>query len=155
MFVSSYSTYIDTSSTQRTQKERNESVKKKTEPFSLKFKQASTTQLTQTQKLPIDYISKYKILNTKQELEKQNFTNTNPAKMKFTKISSLMSAQASYSENSKMFSLRIKPKATLNQTQKLDTSLPPEAQAAQTNTMKTLMVNAYITNDNYYRITAA
>jgi len=154
MFVSSYNTYIDTSATQRTQKEKNNSVKKPTEPFALKLNQPLKEEITQTQKLPINYISKYKSLNTKQELQKQNLAN-DPAKMKFTKISSLASAQVAYGENSKLFSLLIKPKPTLNQTPKLDKQLPEDAQKAQANTMKNVMLNAYIANENYYRITAA
>ena len=155
MFISSYNTYIDTSLTQRVQKERGEGVRKSAEPFSLKLTQPAQTELLATKKLPIDYISKYKVLNNKQEMEKQNTANNTPAKMVFSKIYTLSSAQTAYGENAKMFSLLLKPKPTLSQTPKLDNSLPQDAQSAQVETMKKVMVNAYVANDNYYRITAA
>lgn len=153
MFISSYSTYIDTTSTKRTQNERKESVKKTAKPFVLQATKAPNKNISINNTLPLNYISKYKILNNQQELQKQELAN-NPAKMKFTKISSINSAQIAYGENSKMFSLLVKPKPALNQTPKLDKSLPQLIQKGQASAMKAIMVNTYIKNENYYKITA-
>jgi len=54
-----------------------------------------------------------------------------------------------------MFSLLVKPKQTINQTPKIDQKMPIEAQDAKESVIRSTMVNAYIANDNYYRITAA
>lgn len=153
MLVSSYNTYINTASTQRTQNERNDGSKKVAKSFVLKPTQLVNKNISPSSSLPIDYIPKYKVLNNKQVVQQQELAN-NPAKMKFTKISSIASAQVAYSENSKMFSLLAKPKPTINQMPRIDQELPKEAQKGQESIMKSIMVNTYIDNDNYYKITA-
>jgi hypothetical protein len=155
MFVSSYSTYINTNATERTQKERADKGTEKTSTFSTKLSALSMSTadtLALKKQLPINYVPNYKVLNNQQKLQQANnqeFTNT-----KFTKISAQQSAQVAYSDNSQLFSRLIKPKLTLDQTPKLDTKLPPKAQEAQEKSLRHTMINTYISNDNYYKITA-
>ncbi len=154
MFVSSYNTYIDTNSTQRTQSERKESAKKPTSSFESQLLQTTSKEISNKNKLPLNYISDYKALNNRQKLENKELTQ-NPTKMKFSKINSMSSAHVAYSDNTKMFSLVQKPKQTIDQTPKLDKNLPAPAQNMQEDFLKDKMISAYIANDNYYRITAA
>jgi len=155
MFVSSYSTYLDTSATKRVQNSKQESTKKVGDSFNTKLQATSFTQIdTPNNKLPINYISNYKSLNTKQQLDLQEQSQSSE-KTKFTKVNAQTNAKVAYEDNSKMFSLLQKPKATLDLSPKIDKKLPEAALRGQKSIMKTEMVNAYIANDNYYRITAA
>jgi len=161
MYVSSYSTYISTSNSDKTQKSREasretEGSKSSKSTFSL----PSTEQVlvSGTHKLPISYISNYKALSTRQQLQEQlqqKHSQLTNAKTKFTKISAMNSAQVSYAENSHMFPLISKPKMTLDQTPKISKRLPEDAQKASESVLKRHMVNIYASNDNYYKITAA
>jgi len=154
MFVSSYSTYIDTTTTKRAQNERTDNAKKTSSSFDSKLLPSAAKDVVLNSKLPLNYISHYKTLNNQQKLQEKELTQ-NPAKMKFTKISSMNSANVAYGDNSKMFSLIARPKQTIDQTPKLDKNLPQEAQNIQGNIMKQKMINTYISNENYYNITAA
>lgn len=153
MFVSSYNTYIANNSNSKTSEQKSEIVKKPTSSFQSELlKSAPKDVITQT-KLPLNYVSNYKALHNRQKLEGQEL-NQNPAKMNFSKISSMSSAQIAYSDNTKTFSLIQKPKQTIDQTPKLDKNLPAPAQEVQENFLKNKMVNTYIANENYYRVTA-
>ena len=154
MFVSSYNTYVDTTTSTNAQKESAESTNNPSSKFEIKATPALNQNVILGKKLPIDYISNYKALNNKQQLE-DNDTAKQASTMKFKKVSSLKNAQLAYGENSKMFSLLIKPKQTINQTPKIDQKMPIEAQDAKENIIRNTMVNAYMANDDYYRITAA
>lgn len=154
MFVSAYSTYINTSSNNSTKKDVAENKKS----FSPSFKHTLLTTPNNNisvngNKLQLNYISNYKALNNRQQLEHQNLAQS-AIKDKFTKISSIKNAQVAYTDNSKIFPLILKPKQTLDQTPKLDKNLSIESQKGQKSIMKNLMVNTYIENENYYRITA-
>jgi len=154
MFVSSYSTYIDTSVTKKIQNDRPIEKVKPTESFASKLLQTTQKDVSFGTKLPINYISNYKALGNRQRLEQREEKQTN-AKSTFSKLSAMSNSKVSYEVNSKMFSFMLKPKGTIDQTPKLDRNLPVKAQEKQESLMKTAMVNAYIANDNYYRITAA
>lgn len=149
MFVSSYSTYVDTNRLQKSQKEERKTdgsdFAKKLNLNPAKLQQSSTN-------IPINYISDYKVLNNQQRLQQE--TQQNTQKLKFSKIKAFDSAKTAYRDNTKIFSLLIKPKATLDQTPRIDEKMPPNAQEAKESIMKHEMVNAYIANENYYRITA-
>lgn len=151
MYVSSYNTYIDTNTSQKVQKERNEESKKSTDLFSSKLAVTTPKQLSNFSSFPVNYISNYKVLNNQQRLQDNTQSKE---EVKFSKIKSLSSAKNAYSENTKLFSLLVKPKATLNQTPKIDTKMPRQAQVSQEAIMRHKMVNTYLENDNYYKITA-
>ena len=158
MFVSSYTTFIDTSVTKRIQNDKNDLERKPSEPFSKHLIEPKGKDVILSKNLPLNYISNYKALSNKLAIEQQiqgRDEREIKAKIKFTKLSAQSGAQYSYVENSKMFPLRALPKPTLDQTPKLDKKLPLEAQKTQEGILKNLMVNTYVANENYYRITAA
>ena len=151
MFVSSYSTYIDTTTTKRIQNERESTPKKESPSFASKLLKNISKNVVLNQKLPLNYISNYKALHTKQQLDQQIKEQTQTiAKMKFSKLSAQNSAKSTYVENFTMFSLLTKPKATLTQTPKLDRNLPQKAQDMQKSFQQVKMVNTYVSNENYY-----
>ncbi|MDF1882660.1 hypothetical protein JHD49_01755 [Sulfurimonas sp. SAG-AH-194-C21] len=154
MFVSSYSTYIDTSVTKKLQNDKVAVPLKKTESFASKLLQTTQKNVLLNSKIPLNYISNYKALSNRQLLDEQTNKQT-VISQKFSKLSAMSSSKVSYEENSKMFSFLIKPKTTLSQTPKLDKNLPTKAQESQESFMKVKMVDIYTANDNYYRVTAA
>lgn len=164
MFVSSYSTYIQSNTSDKTAKQRVEKPSSEIRSFDSKPNQNATSTGIKNTALPIDYISKSQVLNNKQELEYQkqqlqepskNPTNTTKETInKFGGHNSLINAKSAYESNSKMFSLFAKPHVALDQTPTIDKTLPKKAQDAKELSMKNLMVNTYIANDNYYKVTA-
>jgi len=152
MFVSSYSTYIDTNRTHKSQETQKEERKTEGSSFAKKLNPNPTQINKQSASLPINYVSDYKVLNNQQKLQ-QSMQN-DMQKLKFSKMKTFDSAKNAYSDNSKIFSLLIKPKATLDQTPRVDKKMPTEAQKAKESIMKHKMINTYIANENYYRITA-
>jgi len=152
MFVSSYSTYIDTNRLQKSQETQKEERKTDSSAFSKQFSVNPAKLPKSTGNLPVNYISNYKVLNNQQKLQQD--TQQNMQKLKFSKIKAFDSAKNAYSDNTKIFSLLIKPSATLDQTPRIDKKMPPKAQEAKEVIMKHEMVNTYLENDNYYRITA-
>ena len=154
MFVSSYNTYIDTRSTRRPSNEREVDVKKPSKSFGTALLETAQKDVILGTKLPINYISNYKSLQTKQRLNEQT-DKQNITKVKFTKLSAMSGAKVAYEDNSKMFSFLIKPKTTLNQTPKIDEKLPKDEIKGKESVMKKVMVNTYTANENYFRITSA
>jgi len=153
MYVSSYSTFINTSSSDRVQREREEPKREGKSSFASNLVKPSTKLLGNSASLPINYVSNYKVLNNQQKLQQD--TQQNMEKMKFSKIKAFDSAKNPYTDNTKLFSLLIKPSATLDQTPKIDKKMPQNAQEAKEKFLRNEMINAYVSNDSYYRITAA
>jgi len=151
MFVSSYNTYIATNPSDKSSTQRLESKSSSRESFESKLKEYSLLESNSTQNLPINYISNYKAFSNKQKLQ-DDFEDKETKK--FTKINTLNSAKDAYGENSKLFSLFLEPKLTQSQTPQIDKSLPSELQSAQEKQLRHTMVNTYLANDNYYKITA-
>jgi len=147
MFVSSYNTYIDTSTTKNTHNRRVTDAKNSSDSFSDKLQKLETSVLLSSKKLPVNYISNYKALYNAQQLQHQELTQ-NKAKTTFSKVSAMGNAKVAYEENAKTFSFLIKPKVTLSQT-------PKELPNTKISSLKQTIVNTYLANDNYYKITAA
>lgn len=149
MFVSSYSTYIQTSSSEKNTKEKLENARDSYSRYETKDSliNAKIAQVVPaaTQKLPLDYISNYKVLNNQQKLQKDSEPITQE-KNKFTKILTLSNAQEAYIQNSMHFVLSKKPKPALDQT--------PSHDKETENVLKYKMISTYIANENYYRATA-
>lgn len=140
MFVSSYNTYLSASHVE-TNKRQNRS-----EDFALKKENKQSTTAFEKgaaeQKLPVSYISAFKVLRNQQKLHEQT---QQTQKSKFAKVSLLKNAQSAYKENSVMFSFIKKPKVPLSGVQtKLPTNFSTKLKA----------LNTYIENDNYYKVTA-
>ncbi|HIC12521.1 MAG TPA: hypothetical protein EYO75_03965 [Sulfurimonas sp.] len=154
MFVSSYVTYVDTTVTKKIQADRAITPIKKIESYASKLLQNTQKNVLFNSKIPLNYISNYKSLNNRQLLDQQT-TQQTATTLKFSKLSAMSSSKISYEENTKMFSFHIKPKGTINQTPKLDKNLPSKAQECQESFMRVKMLNTYIANDNYFKVTAA
>jgi len=155
MFVSSYSTYIDTSTTKRVQNERDDTEKKVSKSsYNTKLTQNINKDVSSKSDIPLNYISDYKALNNRQKLSEQD-PELSKSTSRFTKLSSMDSASVAYTDNSKIFSLVQKPKQTIDQTPKLDKNLSEPAQEKQESVIRKQMINTYVSNENYYKITAA
>lgn len=151
MFVSSYNTYISTNNSNRSENYKSKEVKSDTAFSSELSKFTLLKPYTQTD-LPIDYVSNYKSFSNQQKLYEQ-MQNFNSQELK--KLTTFSNAKVAYEENTKMFPIIKKPAFTLSQTPKIDEKLPLDVQEAKEKTLRHTMLNTYISNDNYYRITAA
>jgi uncharacterized protein YcbK (DUF882 family) len=149
MFVSSYNTYIPQKTTHKPQESTQENNEREfTTDGSKLFAKQLDKVVTSSVKIPLNYISNYKSLHNHQLLEQQSKSNKNYAQTKFSKINTMQSAQNAYSQNSQLFSLLPKPKIALADVIKLPKNLQ------QNSAFKSKIVNTYIENDNYYKITA-
>lgn len=165
MFVSSYSTYIQSDFSSKESKQKLEKLASTSQDFSSKLAQNSTlVSGFPNSSIPIDYISRSQTYTNKQELEFQKEQLKNPDNKEakatketlntFTSYNSLSSAKNAYEASNKMYSLFPKQSITIDQTPKMDKNLPQEAYEAKDLAMKYKMINTYISNDNYYRVTA-
>ena len=147
MFVRSYMTYISPYTSTKTTPQREESSPKKTNSFSLETKKEYTSSQTNLKQVSLkeSYLPSYAIFRQQQSNKDLN---------KFEAIKNYQDAKVAYKENSFMYSLAQKPKIVIGGT-KIDLQLPKEAQEAKTSLSKKEMVNTYVENENYYRITAA
>jgi hypothetical protein len=140
MFVSSYNTYILPRQT-----DTKKSTKESTTAFSTNPKLAVKPEIADQgtfAKLPINFISDYKVLNNQQKLQHQT---QQFSQNKFVKINTLKSAQVAYKDNASIYSFIQKPKIALAK---------PHVKLPDSSNVKMKMVNTYIENDNYYKITA-
>ncbi|MDQ7059897.1 MAG: hypothetical protein Q9M43_01665 [Sulfurimonas sp.] len=124
--------------------------------FAKELKLASTSNV-KTTALHVDYISTKAVLRNKQVLDKaqnkvQETTQENVKN--FTQQNSLINSKGAYEGNSKMFSLFKLPSTSLNQTPSFEKTLPQEPKEVKELNMRHKMVNTYIANDNYYKVTA-
>jgi len=140
MFVSSYNTYILPRQTNT-----KKSTKESATAFSINPKLTVKPEIANQEtfaKLPINFISDYKVLNNQQKLQHQT---QQFSQNKFVKINTLKSAQVAYKDNSSIYSFIQKPKIAL---------VKPLVKLPDSASVKMKMVNTYIENDNYYKITA-
>jgi hypothetical protein len=151
VYISSYNTYITANTADKIQRERGEESSKSSSSFSKKLSEQTIKVIDTSSKFPINYISDYKVLNNQQRLKDDTL---NKERAKFSKVKTLINSKSAYTEGSKIFSLLLKPSATLNQTPQVDKKMPKDAQKAKETIMKHTMVNTYIANDNYYKLTA-
>lgn len=150
MFVSSYNTYVNVNNSQRI--EKKDTPQKQGESFAQTLSSKTVPSLSLAPQLPVNYISNYKALSNQQKLQQD--TEQHKEKTKFTKINATVSAKEAYTDNSKIFSFLVRPKATLDQTPKIDKKLPQEIKEIKENNLRHTMVNTYLANENYYKITA-
>jgi len=151
MYVSSFSTYINTESTARTQQNRVYESQNSTKSFETKLLSKTVKNLDTSPKFPINYISNYKSLNNQQKLQENSQSSE---KTKFLKLEVQAEAKKAYSDNSKIFSLILPPRATLDQTPTIDKKSPQHVQHIKEKNLRQTMLNTYIANENYYKITA-
>ena len=158
MFVSSYNTYIQTNSSDKISKEKIEKPKLGQDSFSSKLNEVSSELGVKTSSIPINFLSQKQILHNKQEIvfqqdKLQRSIKENVDKFKNQNI--LVNSKSAYESNTKMFSLFRIPQVALNQTPSIDNTLPKEPRDIKELNMRHKMVNTYMSNDNYYKITAA
>lgn len=153
MFVSTYSTFIQNHSLDKTHKNREfdsskESFSRYSELQKEHSKKLAELPNTPKKELPLNYISNYKAINNQQKLQhKEEETKQNT---RFKQIHTQKSAQSAYSENSILFASLRKPKLTLSQTPSIDTKLPSSLQQAQEKILKREMISTYLANQNYF-----
>lgn len=152
MFVSSYNTYVQTDSTNKSRDFKANELKK--EPFFLSEAASNEPAFAprNEKSLPIDYVSGYKSFQNQQKLQEQlqgqdGFT--------LKSLNTLANAKNAYEESTRKFSLAKKPTISLDLTPKIDITMPQEAKEAKVKTLRQTMVNTYLANDRYYHITAA
>ena len=149
MFVSSYNTYIPQKTTHKPQESVQENNEREFKPGDSKlFSKQLDKVITSSVKIPLNYISNYKSLHNQQLLEQQSKSSKNYAQTKYAKINTMKSAQSAYKDGSQLFSLLPKPKIALMEVIKQPKNLQ------QNSALKSKIVNTYIENDNYYKITA-
>jgi hypothetical protein len=153
MFVSSYNTYVNANVSDKI-KEKSEEYKKGSASFSEKLLSQPVKTITTSSAFPINYVSEYKALNNRQRLQENTQNDANNKKVEFSKVKAITGAKVAYADNSKIFSLLLKPATTIDLTPKIDRNMPQEAQKAKELIMRHTMVNTYLANDNYYKITA-
>ena len=161
MFVSSYSNYITTNTSEKTTKVKPASEEVKKEPFTLETQSSlSAIAFDAKTSLPINYVSSNKTFSNKRELDNQvenlndrETQETNKDLEKFSKEKTFQSATTSYTENLKSYSMFRSPKPSLTQTPKLDMR-DDKLKDLQTKALAGKMVNTYQANDRYFKITA-
>jgi len=164
MFVSSYSTYITNNTPAKALKSDNNSRESGSKLFSQKSIDLLNKQPVLNSVVPANYISKAQVQYNKQLLNSQQddlqknidkeFKATQDIKDRLSDLSTLGKAKNAYTENSVMFSLFKKPQPSLNQTVTINQEMPQELQKLQEKQIRSIMVNTYLANDNYYQITA-
>ena len=139
MFISSYNTYINTNSSDRTATAKLQKSKEQASSFISHLTQDEVLESKKYTKLPLDYISNYKVFSNKQKLQNQEQYQD---KVEYEKNNAVQNAKTAYTDNSKIFSFFIEPKATQSQTLHVDNNTRHKA------------INTYLANDSYYQITA-
>ena len=154
MFVSSYNTYIATNTADKVSKKRDVSATKEQDfTFSSKLIQNSLLESTTIKNLPVNYISNYKAFSNKQKLQQDL---QNKELQTYTKTKAQITAQSEYAQNSKMFSLLIKPSpVVLDNLPKANKELSQDLKDAKEQDLRKKMVNTYAENNRYFYITAA
>lgn len=150
MFVSTYSTYLNTGSVNKTSKEKDSSESSNSSKLfehALKGTQVPSAKLLQNS--PISYISHNKIMSTKERINQQLQQNSYESDLKkLTTIKSQTQAPSAYAANSKMFSLVIKNPKMAKQVEN------NPLKELKEDTQRAKMIDTYTQNDKYYQLTA-
>jgi len=148
MFVSSYNTYIQTNTTDKTNRTKEVPDASKSKLFASKLLHTSQITPLKVANAPINYIDNSKIFNNRQKLQqniesKKELASAN----KFNTFNSLTTAKRAYSDNSTMFSIVAKPKNSLSK----ENITGHEFSKFKA---KISAINTYLQNNRYYQITA-
>lgn len=164
MFVSSYSTYINTNSSQKSNKPSVDNKQESGKAFSTKLHQNITPTTFINSSKPINYIKEgnasynKELIRSEQEHLKKNiksdFKKATDSIQTYSATQTLGSAKSAYVQNSSLFSFLRKPQATLDQTPKVDTTVKQDLQEVTEKNIRYTMINTYLENDKYYQITA-
>ena len=149
MFIASYNTYLNTDSINKTIKERESYSSKSSKLFENSLAKHEISTPTSLNNGAINYISLNKILSTKERINEQLKHGSYETDLqKISTITSKMQAPAAYVANTKMFSLMIKHP---NPSKHVDSNPLKDVEEPY---IRSKMVNTYMENDKYYRITA-
>jgi hypothetical protein len=164
MYVSSYSTYINTSTSQKSDKYKYQKDEVASKSFNIPSVDITPSNILNTSSLPIDYVStplllknRYEIESQKQKMQDGENKTVETIKEnldKFQEQNFLLNLKDSYESNAIMFPILQKPHVALNQTPTIDQSLPKNIQELKENNLRHVMVNTYLENNIYYQITA-
>jgi len=144
MYVSTYNTYVDPGRLGKADTKKVTSTASKNTTF-FEFQTLQSDTLQNALSLPINYLSRYKVISNKQKLYEQQNGTYEKADTKFKKISTFKNAKVAYDENILNFKITYEPKKALNILDRVNTNI---------NALKTQAINIYIDNDNYYKATA-
>ncbi|MBU1217399.1 hypothetical protein KJ870_03225 [bacterium] len=156
MFVSSYSTYIQTNTNDKNVKQKDVSYGKDS-GFSSKLLKESVADTAKNASLPVDYIARNNNFYTKLFLEEhqdEQSAQTKELTHKFIDQSTLQDAKKAYTQAPKMTSLFRETFLALDKTQLAEAKPSQNTQDFKDAKMRKLMINTYIANENYYKITA-
>lgn len=156
MFVSAYSTYIQTDSTNKNIRQKDAEYQNRS-AFSSKLYEKSMPALSNGASLTVDYIAKNNNFYTKLFLEKhqdEQSAQTKELTHKFIDQSTLQDAKKAYTQMPKMSALFRETFMALDKTDSAASKPSQETQELKDVKMRKLMINTYIANDNYYKITA-
>ncbi|MBA3026836.1 MAG: hypothetical protein FP820_10620 [Sulfurimonas sp.] len=156
MFVSSYSTYIQTNTNDKNVKQKDVGYGKDS-GFSSKLLKESVADTAKNASLPVDYIARNNNFYTKLFLEKhqdEQSAQTKELTHKFIDQSTLQDAKKAYTQAPKMTSLFRETFLALDKTQLAEVKPSQNTQDFKDAKMRKLMINTYIANENYYKITA-
>ncbi|MDD2906873.1 MAG: hypothetical protein WBK95_08105 [Sulfurimonas sp.] len=152
MFVSSYTTYVQTS-TQNKPSQSKEYDSKNSSGFSTKLSQKTSETTFQKPAVALDYISKNNTFYTKLVLEKnldEQSRETKELSNKFTQQSVLQDAKTAYSQAPKVTSFFREALNSFTKTQESESPISDQTQELQEKQMRKLMINTYTANENYY-----
>ncbi len=153
MYVSSYSTYLHTNTTDKTTSKKISKELPTDKLFTYKGLNSSQNLAKPALNTPANYISSHTSLSTKAQIQQQ--LENNNSTTKFTMINSQTKASSAYNDNSIMFSLIPKNQPTIKQnTQNINQNLPQEIKDIKESFLKIKMLDTYNSNNNYYQITA-
>ena len=162
MFVSSYATYINTITPNKTTtKAKENTTETKYSVFSSKLPQQQN--ITQTTIKPcVDYIAKSNafynkfLLDYQQEKSKsikEEKTLTPDALIKkFSSTNSIENISSLYAQNMKKFSIMKKPSVSLEKT--VPFSNDDNTHIAQEKILRAVMINTYVENEKYFTMSA-
>lgn len=151
MFVSSYSTYINTNTTNKINQKHTDNKKDESKSFVTNLSQTQIQALYTHKNLPIDYVYSYKSFNNQQRLQE---SVKNPDEIESQKTKNMKNAKSAYEGDSKVFPLPKKPTVTFSNISFIENSSAQNIQELKNKNLRNTMVNTYIENDKYYKITA-
>ncbi|MDA7817631.1 hypothetical protein N9A28_05530 [Sulfurimonas sp.] len=151
MFISTYNTYINTNTSDKSIKDRFDHQKDSAQTFKSQLAKSTIAQPKTLNNLPVDYVSNNKSFQVQHKLQEQT---KNSFEVKFQKVNAMKSAAAAYIENTTMFSYMKKPSSPIAKANKEDLYSPQNIQEIKEEKLRFTMINTYISNDKYYQITA-
>jgi len=156
MFVSSYSTYIQTGAANKNIRQKDTEYENRS-ALSSKLYEKNTPALSSGAPFAVDYIAKNNNFYTKLFLEKnqdEQSAQTKELTHKFIDQSTLQDAKKAYTQLPKMSSFFRETFIAFDKTQTVASKSSQETQESKDTATRKLMIDTYIANDNYYKISA-